>query len=442
MLSTHRSGTEHSISLRPKSKIATKVFLVCTLGVIAFSLLSVRVQPVHASGTPLQLGMVGTQTTLTSCPGSGWYSYTNSQGQTTPMTCIATSITKCPNAQDLGLTFGYIYPIAPYKGTIVFLSSGDGTMPSTAEDQEQAFGDYYYPQGYEIVQAKWDDAWQQTDVPSQTNSPYPASVQYAACRPATFLNFVHQYYYNNNSNPNLNAGMCVQGTSAGSAAAAYSLAYYGASSYIDAAELLSGPVLSDMEQGCEQPPPPQNTLVCGQNNGSQIGCKLGGLAPWLNGPEYTGAKSAIRNWTGDPSCGNPNGTSSTSNAAWLQMSIVDGGPNSPTFSYPTTAMTAWLCQSVANSQNLDCSQSQNFNYCPNNSSSQGQIFYQAITANGVTPTAPYTIYAVENCPTSEGVATTSTTVPGYLNDSGGFNDIKYDMAGKPPNQPAMCVHPQ
>jgi hypothetical protein len=42
--------------------------------------------------------------------------------------------------------------------------------------------------------------------------------------------------------------MCALGDSAGSAAIAYSLAYYGAGSYLDNVELLSGPVLSDIEQ--------------------------------------------------------------------------------------------------------------------------------------------------------------------------------------------------
>src|SRR5208282_4513681 len=59
---------------------------------------------------------------------------------------------------------------------------------------------------------------------------------------------------------------CAQGFSAGSSAVAYALAWYGAGSYLDNAELLSGPVFSDIQQGCEYPQPPLAGWVC--NNGT------------------------------------------------------------------------------------------------------------------------------------------------------------------------------
>jgi len=351
------------------------------------------------------------------------------------MSCFTNSVSNCLNAQSLQFNYGYIYPLAPYKGTIVFLSGGDGTTPSRPEDQEQMFADYYYKAGYEIVQVAWSSPWEQTDVPAQSNTPYVPNIQLAACRQATFLNFVRNSLFTSGGG----AGMCVQATSAGSAAVAYSLAYYGAGNNIDTVELLSGPVLSNIEQGCGV----GNGLgapvtICGQNNGSQIGCKLGGLAPWTLSPTYTGAKDGVRSWTYDNSCAGSQQTSTGSNLAWYQMSIVDDGTNNPTFSYPTTAMSAWLCQSLQGqlppNQCTPLTQ-QNQNYCPNNSSPQGQIFYAAITANGNTPLAPYTIYGVRNCGGPEGVGAAGSDVPGYPDDPSGFSAIESDML-------SQCKHPQ
>jgi hypothetical protein len=100
---------------------------------------------------------------------------------------------------------------------------------------------YYVQQGYEVVQVAWGGPWEQQD----TNP----NIQNAACRPATFLNYV----YTNIFAPAIKgpaAGFCAQGFSAGSAAIAYSMAYYGEAGQLDNVELISGPVLSDLKQGC------------------------------------------------------------------------------------------------------------------------------------------------------------------------------------------------
>ena len=63
----------------------------------------------------------------------------------------------------------------------------------------------------------------------------------------------------------------------------------------------------------------------------------------------------------------------------------------------STAMSAWLCRSVAPNDGQ-----------PNNSSPQGQIFYAQI----VGPTnSPYAVYAVDNCTGAENVG--GGTVPGF-----------------------------
>jgi hypothetical protein len=376
------------------------------------------------------------------------------------MYCFGATVSNCANAQPLSLNFGYLSPAGiiagPVKGVIVFFNGGDGTSPvgnaTGTPNGEFNMANQYFTQGYEIVQLAWASPWQQTDLPNQPNNPYPGNVQNAACRPATFLNYVYNNIYLPVSNNNSTAGMCAQGASAGSAQIAYSLAYYGAGSYLDNVELISGPVLADIDQGCEEPPP-SNVTIC---PAGQYGCQLGtGGSSWSLAPTYlSGANTAVGKWTYDSSCTSSGGTSGTSDANWLKQSIVDqaaqtgGSPIPvPNFYYPSTGMSAWLCRSLQSQQSAqNCSQhySEYQDYCPNNSSPQGEIFYSQITQ----ATAPYNVFAVDQCGGPEGASSTLSNVPGdqYAVNGviSGFNAITFDMAGAPPNSgfnvPAQCIH--
>lgn len=347
-----------------------------------------------------------------------------------PAVCYSANLANCPNASNLNFTYSYDNPGSP-KGTIVFFSGGKGT--SDAGDLNTA--GFFFAQGYEVVQIEWADDWEITNSPVQdtggsVSTNYPASIEAAACREATFLNFV---FNTNNTSLYSTGGRCAQGSSAGSAAIAYALTFYGAGSYLDAVELKSGPPLADIKQGCEEPPAPDVT-ICGQNNGQQYGCQLGGTSPWTLSPTYTGAASGVRTWTNDQSCAVPGTTtSSASNMAWLQQSIVNDGTNNPVYSYPHTAMTAWLCQSVDQSAGACVGGNQYGqggvpqNSCPNNAASQGQIYYAKLTSDpNDLPLAPYKIYAVQNCDGPEGVDGMATAVPA-LNYLDGTDAIQNDM---------------
>jgi hypothetical protein len=460
MLLTHRSGTECPISLRSKTEIATTFLATFTLAALALCLFAT---PSRAQGS-LSIGSLSTPpVTLASCPGAGWYSYTSSIGVVTPMTCFTSAVTNCPNAQTLNLTYGYLSPagIIPgaVQGVIVFLNGGNGMEPDgpatgSSNANELDMINYDFGQGYEVVQLAWQYPWEQTNVPSQAGGPNVANVQNAACRPATFLNYIYNTIYfplTQPPNKNPKAGMCAQGDSAGSAAVAYSLAYYGAGSYLDNVELISGPVLSAIDQGCEEPAPP-NVVICPPGQG----CQLGGGSDWSLAPTYlSGANTGVSNWTNIPGCGTAGVTSLVDDLAWEGQSIVDNGaaPDgaTPTFSYPTTAMSAWLCRSLQ-SQQQNCSGSNyEAQYCPNNSSPQGEIFYSQITQ----AQAHYDVYAADLCGGPEGATDTKSNVPGFYpavfgnGTSGtisGYHAITYDMAGPPPNLNlpilAQCTHPQ
>ncbi len=372
--------------------------------------------------TPQPSVVVGAQTQCN----SDFYS-----NSTIAAVCYTANLANCPNASNLNFTYSYDNPGSP-KGTIVFFPGSSGT--SANGDQTPAA--YYFSLGYEIVQIEWANDWEITNAPAadtgnNSSTNYPANIQVAACREATFLNFIF-----NTSNTTLysGGGRCAQGSSAGSAAIAYSLAFYGAGNYLDAVELKSGPPLADIKQGCEEPAPVDVT-ICGQNNDQQIGCELGGSSPWMLSPTYDQQAATVRNWTNDSSCAVPNtNTTPASDLAWLQQSIVNDGTNNPTYSYPKTAMTAWLCQSVYDSSQCVGGQGGSpVDYCPNNSSSQGEIFYERITSGSITPQAHYAIYAVQNCDGSEGVNGTNATVPA-LNNLDGTDAIQQDMMAQCPAQ--------
>ena len=249
--------------------------------------------------------------------------------------CFST-IVSCPGTTSLIATYGYALGIGKL-GTIVMFTGGGGT---SAGGEDYRYAGDYSALGYTLVQVVWASDWEDTG----TNA---YSIKNAACRPATFLNFVY-------TNPAIfQAGkFCAQGGSGGAGALGYSLAWYGAGSgktgypQLDNVELIDGPMFSDLKQGCaeyhfnDSP----NVPICRPGT-SQLGC-----TGWGNGisltPQYLfGAGAGIGVWTGDPSCtvgqGTSGSTSPRSNTEWIDQSIVS--PNA-SFNYPNTKLAGWLCE--------------------------------------------------------------------------------------------------
>lgn len=403
------------------------------------------------------LGQLTNITMSNSCTGMGWFT---SAGFTT--TCETADVV-CPNTATAGFTFAYTSPQAVPNGVVIFFNGGDGTMPYGDATGTPAapltMAQLYFSAGYEVVQLAWNAAWQGTNQ-GQLGILYPGNIQAAACRPATFINWIYNNVYlpiTQGIHGNPSAGMCAQGASAGSAQIAYSMAYYGAGAWLDNVELISGPVLSDIAQGCQNPAPPDITMC--PNNGTQAqqwGCPAPnqGGASWTLSPTYLGAyANGVGNWTYDTSCASPNGTTQQSDLRWLAMSIVDqpgtSGGVTPTFSYPTTAMSGWICRSLkdqASAHTCQTDYGQNQNYCPNNSSSEGEIFYQLFTSINTPP--HYALYPVDTCSGPEGVVDSMSNVPGFYYSSfagtiNGINAVSYDMVGysNPPiSIPKQCFH--
>jgi hypothetical protein len=316
--------------------------------------------PVQAQRAPLPLGNINPRTIkeLRPCPAAYYPG----------MNCFSGMVQDCSNAADIGFSYGFLNPRGEPKGTIVFLEGGGGTDAY----QDPSFPQKYLEDGFQLVYLTWDSDWESTGNSSGT------SIKDAACRPATFLNYIYENLYNQ-------GGMCVQALSAGSGAAAYSLAWYGTSSYLDNVELLSGPVFGDIEQGCEVPHAPTVT-VCPSG---QFGCNG---EPWPDPPYYVNADPAlVGRWSGQPSCNAGNFTSESADSAWKSMSIVDG-TDDPSFFYPQTSLAGWLCSNVDSEQN--------------NSAAEAQFFFQQFTNSGQTD--GYSVTRIDHCNGPEDVTTGQT----------------------------------
>jgi hypothetical protein len=429
MLSTRSFGLSCSGRFSSTVNFATSASIYLTLVLFVCCLFAT---PSHSQS--LSIGTVATNGNPVACnPGAGFYYYNYpNQGLSVMSICQSATVNGCsqtingqtvPVADSWPVTIGYLNPVGIVsgvtvaKGLIILHGGGPGTAP-----ESNTLADNYFRAGFEVVQVVWGDDWE------MVSDPIPAgtygNIQAAACRPATVFNWA----FNNLFVPNIlannsRAGMCALGDSAGSAAVAYSLAYYNAGSYLDNVELLSGPVFSDVEQGCQWKPQASSVQVCGLTNynGTQYGCKLGGGSTWTLNPTYlSGANGSVAKWTNDYSCADANAanqsTTQASETQWLLQSLVDqsnitGLGATPTFTYSNTGVSAWLCRSVTPNPNYPCAANNNNNYnsCPNNSSPQGQLFYKYITSNS--PPANYAVYAVDGCSNAESVG--SGTVPGF-----------------------------
>jgi hypothetical protein len=364
--------------------------------------------PTRAQSGPFGLGTVtlGSSGLCPTGPTSGWLSGMTCQNAT--VSCLSSSPY---NVQDIGVTYGYATPGGTPKGTIVILTGDGGTSPTDEISLDAQYAsDYLTKYNYQAVLVQWQYDWEDT---ANGGGGANSNVGYAACRQYTLLNYIYTTLYAAiyNSHTNPTAGMCVQGESAGAAATTFALAWYGGTSFIDKVELMSGPTLSRIDMGCQVANPPQNSVgVCPPG---QFGCNLGSTGTeWTSTLLYTGkALASVREWTGNqtPACNGGTTTTPAENQSWEAMSVADSVH--ATFNYPYTRMTGWLCSSVTAG-------------VMNNSSGQGEEFYQLITSGTQVPKF-YQLNDVQNCTGPENVSTGAPPQSGFSN---GMAAIEFDMA--------------
>ena len=302
------------------------------------------------------LGSVINVAALSTCP----------TGYATGMSCSQATVV-CPGTVDLNVTYGYMAPPSgPINGTVFFHAGGAGAEPLGISE----FITPYSAAGFALVQMAWASSWEDTGLTVK-------NVGVSACRPATFMKYIFQNVATSGG------AKCAQGLSAGSAAVGYSLAWYGAGSYLDNVELLSGPVFSDIAQGCMVPQPAALSVCAPGQFGCPANSEFLDLPSYNTGPEGPGTAAGVGRITGDASCGGTANTTPQSSANWKAMSIVNG-TSMPSFSYPRTAAAGWVCNNGINP-----------------SAAQGDIFYLQFTS--AQQTAGFSLNPVTNCDGAEGV---------------------------------------
>ena len=409
--------------------MSKRIYLLSLLGTFMFLTLGTFAQ----TGLGLAIGTIDHPTPW-SCSDAYYH------GANGTATCFSTNIS-CPGtdpSNPIRLTFGFIQggdANPSTKGVIVLFTGSGGTDITEAEDRNTDYTDTYLQAGYMVIEVQWGDgtpayAWEGT---SQGGGDSTYGIRYAACRPATFLNYVYYKYYVPMQTYHAHAGMCAQGFSGGSSAVGYALAWYGGGSdtsrvYLDNVELISGPTFSDIKKGCDPDESKQNIDVCGPSNSPPSWCHLGsGGSDWLIPPGYLEVASSIDIWSGmlpppnPPTCTH----NSSGDSVWLNMSIVNGTSNA-TFSYPNTKVADWICRTAIPGMN--------------NSSSQGFLFDEQMETPPNSSTNKLAVYAVDNCGGDEGVNGSQAVVPAFPGcdplhgGDCGFNAVRADMV-------ANCAHP-
>jgi hypothetical protein len=278
------------------------------------------------------------------------------EGFASGSTCHSATVS-CPGVADIAVAFGTRGN--PTAGTIVFINGTGDTIPGGGPTFFQAYSKAGFSLAQFIFATDWEDG---------------GNILASACRPATMLNFLH-------ATPSL--PLCVQGASGGAGATAYALSWYGVP--IDNAELLSGPVFSEIELGCRTP------------HASPIAVKPTNGSPFDDNPFYDQESSQVAAWTGT-SCLPKSNSTENNLASEGAQSIVQSGA---VFSFPSTNLSGWVC-----------------NNGENPSAAQAYLWFSQVTT-------PWSLTSISNCEGAEGVGQGMTP-----QGTAGEQAITEDMLGK------------
>jgi hypothetical protein len=276
-------------------------------------------------------------------------------------TCHSATVS-CPGVSDISVTFGT--KGNPTAGTIVFINGTGDTIPGGGP----TFFETYSKAGFSLAQFIFATDWENG-----------GNIVASACRPATMLNFLR-------SEPRV--PFCAQAASGGAGATAYALSWYGVP--IDNAELLSGPVFSNIALGCQTPH--ASPITVNRTNGS----------PFDDKPFYNMESSQVSAWTGT-SCLPKTRSTPNNLASEAAQSIVQPGA---VLNFPSTNLSGWVCDNGENP-----------------SAAQANLWFSQVATR-------WSLTSISNCQGSEGVAQ-GVTPQGAAGDQA----ISEDMIGR-------CVKPQ
>jgi len=295
-----------------------------------------------------------------------WVTQT-SNGTDIVTTCYHATIS-CPSTTDLGVTYGVATPTAASKGMMVFVPSKFGMFTLPGNFKGEIPFDLYHA-NYQTVQFAFDNWWQLT-------GESVGSLKVAGCRVATILNFFYTTYFLTNTLNTTTAGMCAHSQSGGAGGLGYAMTYYGAGNFLDKASFVSGPEYGNLVQGCTTPMhAPVN--ICPSTNGVYaMGCSSS-AGTWSDRPNYTqGAASNISTeLNNNPPCFDQTHTYTTADKQTLQATSVVDNLTDSSFTYPNTAISAYLCDDDS--------------FWQNPSEAQAWYYYKKFTSTSVPSTCNY-----------------------------------------------------
>jgi hypothetical protein len=313
--------------VRANRAVFVVLLLLMCLGLSAPALAQYSLGTVSAIATETCPTMLGGQAT-------DWVTQT-SGGSDLATVCYHATVS-CPQLPDLGITYGIATPTTPSNGMIVFIRGSGGTITLPGNISKELPFDLFHD-SYQSVQAGWDTWWQLTGWPDS------GSFKVAACREATFLNFMYTNYYQTNTNNTATAGMCVHAQSAAAGALALAMTYYGAGSYIDKADFVSGPQYGNLVQGCV-PNQPESSVCAPVNGKTPNGCNVyaGSFSEY---PDYhTGSASNISRELGqNPPCDDTSHNYTAADITTLTDTSLIDGLSDASYTYPQTAVAAYEC---------------------------------------------------------------------------------------------------
>jgi hypothetical protein len=178
------------------------------------------------------------------------------------------------------------------------------------------------------------------------------SLKIAACRVATFVSYVNSRYYQENPNNSPTAGMCAHSQSGGAGGLAFSMTYYGVSSFLDKVVFVSGPQYADLGKGCAVPNAPPVSICASQNGMHPMGCNSVS-GSWSEPPVYVGgaATNLGREINNNPPCNDDGHKYTASDLANLTATSIVDRASDASYNYPQSAVAAWQCDDDSYWQN-------------------------------------------------------------------------------------------
>jgi hypothetical protein len=310
---------------------AVRIALVAVLGWLSFCSIATAQ---YSLGTISEVTNETCPTIVNGDP-ADWVTAT-SGGTDVVTTCYHAEIT-CSQTTELGVTYGVATPTGASNGMIVFVPSKFGILTLPGNYNGEIPFDLYHD-NFQTVQFAFDSEWQITGTGV-------GSIKVAACRVATIVNFLYTSYFLTNTQNTSTAGMCAHSLSGGAGGLAYAMTYYGAGDYIDKAVFVSGPQYGNLVTGCVPPLEPELNICPSTNGVYAMGCSSS-AGTWSDYPSYEQVKTAKDISTelyDDPPCFDTNYNYTQAKQSLLaETSIVDGLSDA-SYTYPSTAVTAYLC---------------------------------------------------------------------------------------------------